>query len=43
MKAKLRQIIWLIFIWSCSVVVLALIALFFRFLMHWAGFKTVPF
>lgn len=40
MKAKLKQIAWLILIWGNSVVILALIALFFRFLMTWAGFKT---
>jgi hypothetical protein len=40
MRRKLRQIMWLILIWSCSIAVLALIAFLFRFLMTWAGFKA---
>ncbi|MFC3908039.1 DUF2474 domain-containing protein [Legionella dresdenensis] len=31
---------WLIIIWTSSVCVLALAALFFRCLMTWAGFKS---
>lgn len=40
MNTKLRQILWLILIWGSSIAMLALIALLFRLLMTWAGFKT---
>lgn len=35
-----KRLGWLMFIWASSVGVLALIALFFRCLMTYAGLKT---
>ncbi|WP_213979001.1 DUF2474 domain-containing protein [Sphingomonas sp. dw_22] len=33
----LRRIGWLVLIWTASVVALAIVAMFFRLLMGWAG------